>query len=419
MLWPQCLYSGESLPTVPSQCVPCTQPRPLLEVRAFSDMRVAALPVLIASTVSCATPVRSIHVQAPHPEPAPTSPTPSEEQEVPDDEFQVRLTPEEMAAASGEAVWHSRSVAGCPICNLQSGATRKFYLLETTDGLGSRILNVIVSLIYAAKNDLRFAGVVPPVGIAETSHSVNISAGMQAFFGFADVSEFYVQSLPSESQRFPNLNVLSEQLARGAIVDGASVYVDLGKMSDYDFGVVPATVMQALRSKGTPLMQMPLTHFASRKVVNVAVHVRRGDVHAWDYFRGTADSYYFWVMDRVREKAPDADFHVFSEDHTPNADGEQVDMFDEYRKWGAYVHVNTEAREALAHMAKADVLITAKSSFSYVAAFISPNCVLQQPWKKRLPGWMQLPSDHTRWSSKDIENTVHGIHTCMNIVGAR
>jgi hypothetical protein len=384
-------------------------------------MRAAALPVLIAGTVLRATPVRSIHVQAPRPEPAPGPRTPAEEQEEPDDEFQVRLTPDEMAAASRGGLQGRSSAARCPILNLQSGATRKIYLLDTFDGLGSRILNVIGSLIYAEDNGLRFGGVVTR-GFAPTSHYVNISAGMQAFFGFADASTFYVPALPSDAQSFPSLRALSEQLANGAVGDGTSVCVDFGsEMGSYQFGVVPATVMQALRSQATPLMQMPLTRFASRKgIVNVAVHVRRGDVRASTPARGTPDDYYFWLMDIVREKAPDAHFHVFSEDHTHtfNADGEETDAFEEYRKRGAYVHVNTEARETLAHMAKANVLITAKSSFSYVAAFLNPNCVLQQSWKRRLTDWVKLPKAVQK-GNKEGERIAQEIHNCMNLAGAR
>jgi len=167
-------------------------------------------------------------------------------------------------------------------------------------------------------------------------------------------------------------------------------------------------------------MQMPLTRFASREVVNVAVHVRRGDVRASTPSRGTPDDYYFWLMDVVREQAPDAHFHVFSEDHTHtfHADGEEADAFDEYRRRGAHVHVNTEARETLAHMAKANVLITAKSSFSYVAAFLNPNCVLQQSWKRRLPDWVKLPKAVQK-GSKEGERIAQEIHNCMNLAGAR
>jgi hypothetical protein len=394
-------------------------------------MRVAALPVLIASFMLQATRVRSIHVPAPRPELAPCphpGTTSSEEQEEPDDEFQVRLTPDEVTtAASGGVLRHARlgSEAGCPILNLQSEATRKFYFLERIEGLGSRIDGVIGALMYAEKNNLRFAGVLTK-GLGPTSHWVNISLGMQAFFGFAHASDFYVTpsecrrfsrecrrypELPNETQRFSTLDLLSEQLAAGAIGDGASVCADSGTQVG-NVGVVSETLLKALRSKATPLMRMPLSHFLPGRV-NVAVHVRRGDVNARTPARGTPDDYYFWLMDIVREKAPEAEFHVFSEKpYKRKADGEDIDIFEEYRKWGANVHVDTEARETLAHMARADVLLTAKSSFSYVAAFLNPNCVLHQPWKMGLEGWVRLPKASQK-GNMEGERIAQEIVSCM------
>jgi hypothetical protein len=55
-----------------------------------------------------------------------------------------------------------------------------------------------------------------------------------------------------------------------------------------------------------------------------------------------------------------------------------------------------DALDTLAHMATADVLVTARSTFSQVAAVLNPNCVLFFPNSKRdvyLPHWLVLPLD--------------------------
>jgi hypothetical protein len=340
---------------------------------------------------------------------------PPEKQEEPDGEFPVRLTPGEMRAASKRMLSslrgdlsgsqrHSRAPEPegelvpwelpweqwpevCPILKLQSGATRKLYFRDTTDGLGSRVLDVVGALIFAEKMNLHFAGIVTE-GRAPTSHGVAIAAAMSEFFGFVDVSDLYLNVLPSETQSFSSLGGLQEQLENGAIGDGIHVCVEKGEDmgSVITWNHVSPTILAALRDRGTPLMQMPLRLFQN-DTLNVAVHIRREDVDGSSRDRGTSDGYYLDLMDIMRGKMPHAKFHVFSS----LGGRHKSEEFDYYRNWGATVHLDTEARETLAHMAKADVLVTAHSSFSYVSALLNPNCVLHQAWMAKMPRWVQLP----------------------------
>merc|ERR1719221_246835 len=255
---------------------------------------------------------------------------------------------------------------------------------------------------------MHFAGIVTEER-APNSHGVAIATAMSEFFGFADVSDMYLSVLPSETQRFSSLRDLQEQLESKAIADGIHVCVDTGT----DMGNVitknhisPA-ILAALRNRGTPLMQMPLRFFQN-DTLNVAVHIRRDDIDADSRDRGTSDAYYLDLMDVMRGKMPPAKFHVFSS----LGKRHKSEEFDYYRNWGATVHLDTEARETLAHMAKADVLVTAHSSFSYVSALLNPNCVLHQAWKEKMPSWVQLPRNELDGQTiRQIETCLDGEHT--------
>lgn len=367
---------------------------------ATSAMRAAVLLTVIVGAVLQAIPVRPVHVQAAPLEPAPGPPdnAPSEEQEEAD-EFVVRPTPGEVKAASEEVLSslrgdHSlpqRRQRACPILRLQDGATRGFYFRETCDGAGSRILDVVGALIFAEKMNLHFARVVR--GPCQASHDTLIFPAMQAFFGFSDESDVYVDTLPNDTQSFPSLDDIQKQLEGGAIGDMTPVGLDRGEQlgSFIDGNQISPTILAALRSSVTPLMQTRLTHFRPG-TFNVAVHVRRDDVFngsSAGFKRFTRDEWYIWLMDIMRGKVPHAEFHVFSSLGSRGL--HTSEDFDVYRNWGATVHLDTEARETMAYMARADVLVTAKSTFSYVSALLNPNCVLFQRWKRKMPYWVELP----------------------------
>lgn len=112
--------------------------------------RLAALPALIVGTVLQATLVRSLEVPsslsslslAPY-----SATTPSGEQEELDDEFEVRLTPNEGKAASDRRSRERK--AARPILHHGDGAAGKLYFDDWDGGLGSRILNVIGALRWS------------------------------------------------------------------------------------------------------------------------------------------------------------------------------------------------------------------------------------------------------------------------------
>ena len=58
---------------------------------------------------------------------------------------------------------------------------------------------------------------------------------------------------------------------------------------------------------------------------------------------------------------------------------------------GVIQAANMDPFTTLRHLTEADLLVTAKSSFSYVAALLNPGLVLYEPfWHGPIPGWIVL-----------------------------
>ena len=119
----------------------------------------------------------------------------------------------------------------------------------------------------------------------------------------------------------------------------------------------------------------------------VAIHVRRGDVSpAQNASRYTTDAE---IADRIRllqRHLPDAECRIYSEGIASD--------FQLFADLGCRLRLGGDPLDILQEMAAADVLVTAKSSFSYVAALFNPNLVLYTPfWHAMQPGWVCLEDE--------------------------
>ena len=126
---------------------------------------------------------------------------------------------------------------------------------------------------------------------------------------------------------------------------------------------------------------LPPSAIAPSDRVVVAMHVRRGDV---SLTRGRANSPYTdnaWY-ERMARALPTyfrglrLEFHVYSEGR-PGDFGRLPEL--------ATMHLDGDPLQAIADMVSADVLVTAKSSFSYVPAFMSAGVVLYQNFLHGVP----------------------------------
>jgi hypothetical protein len=161
----------------------------------------------------------------------------------------------------------------------------------------------------------------------------------------------------------------------------------------------------------------PFPHYRS-DVFRVAIHVRRGDLHAVDSDRMLPNSYYLscarqlvkllrrlgipFVCELYTE-AVTRTFEVTPQHHgisgrtaenvTFHPGMDSLEDFDAVPNLER--HVNLDPIESLRRMATADALIMSRSSFSYVAAILSRNStVICHPfWHGAMQDWLLSESD--------------------------
>jgi hypothetical protein len=129
----------------------------------------------------------------------------------------------------------------------------------------------------------------------------------------------------------------------------------------------------------------PKTCWYDPNKVNVAIHVRRGDITKEKYAeRYTTNAEILYVQQQIASLQCDFAFHVFSQ-------GKPED-FKELA--GLTLHLDEDPLDTFHHLMTADVLVMAKSSFSYAAALLSDGIIVYS-WhgQSPLPEWVFVGRD--------------------------
>jgi len=115
--------------------------------------------------------------------------------------------------------------------------------------------------------------------------------------------------------------------------------------------------------------------------VDIAIHIRRGDVNMEKFpERYTSNSYYNKIIKFLNLKYPSYNIAIFSE-------GSKED-FAELSGKNLTFRLNKSIEETFHSLVSADILVTAKSSFSYSAAILNANQVYYLDfWHKPLNHW--------------------------------
>jgi hypothetical protein len=130
----------------------------------------------------------------------------------------------------------------------------------------------------------------------------------------------------------------------------------------------------------------------SEGVLKVAAHLRRGDALQDENLadRVTEDDFALRVLEQVRTALDHSrvsyEMHVYSQ-------GRRED-FAAFEHRGAIVHLDDDPFAAFHNLVCADVLIMAKSSFSYTAALLSRGVKIYESfWHKPLSEWTPVGAD--------------------------
>jgi len=125
--------------------------------------------------------------------------------------------------------------------------------------------------------------------------------------------------------------------------------------------------------------------------VEIAVHVRRGDVSQGENSKRYTDNHL--ILSRLNNtkrfltsKGKGVSIRVYSQ-------GEATD-FQEFLDAGARLYLNEDVFVTLDHLISADILLMSKSSMSYCAALLSKSVVVYEPfWHQPMSHWVVCNGD--------------------------
>lgn len=141
----------------------------------------------------------------------------------------------------------------------------------------------------------------------------------------------------------------------------------------------------------------------------VAIHIRKGDVTELKITkRITPNTYFINLIKHLQKTNDQYEFHIYSEgsiqkdfpEFKLKNKNDKYYVLSEDENVQTQIHLNGDARETFKQLVLADVLVTSKSCFSYVAAILNKNTILfTKFWFPKLnEKWIELNDDGTTQS---------------------
>eukprot|EP00747_Dinoflagellata_sp_TGD_P118473 gnl/TRDRNA2_/TRDRNA2_172823_c0_seq4.p1 gnl/TRDRNA2_/TRDRNA2_172823_c0~~gnl/TRDRNA2_/TRDRNA2_172823_c0_seq4.p1 ORF type:complete len:369 (+),score=23.48 gnl/TRDRNA2_/TRDRNA2_172823_c0_seq4:63-1169(+) len=277
----------------------------------------------------------------------------------------------------------------CPVCNLSGQSAPLLFVKARSDGLGAAAQSITASMAFAASHRMNFGGAL---NIGGKPHGVDTKLAMNELYGS---SLFEATCMPADRRiTFDRVEEMDDFLRGGKQIpqghhvflkdDCVACHLDNRFRGHSSRERYNTSFLEAFRHASS-LTTHPQS-LTPRDRPLVAMHIRRGDVKRGDprqAIRFTPDELYYMLASKILEQLPNADIHVFSQGGNEEFDG--------YKKRGMKLHLNTDVIEAWRYFANADVMIAAKSSFSFVPALLNTGCVIYQNfWHTPLDEWMVI-----------------------------
>ena len=265
--------------------------------------------------------------------------------------------------------------SSCSLCRLAPDATAILYTIQRGDGAGTRVGQALMSMAYASQYNLKFGGFFLPWDQKDLVHGADQPTALSAFLG-CNYSDLLVHV---EKPRFAEC--WSGAPLGGAVDNQANQAILLHQCNGIscrpDLSMLTWGFLAEVR-KSTLLLSHPTPLFEGNRL-RVVIHIRRGDRQpggsAFSEPTWASDTLYLDFLSSLDRLGVDAQVHVFSttEERTKSKD------FDIYRSRGAYVHLDGDAVEDWAHMAQADLLLIAPSTYSWAVGLLNETalCLVQ------------------------------------------
>jgi len=213
------------------------------------------------------------------------------------------------------------------------------------DGFGAQYLNIIYFILYAYHHNLEYAH----ENIKNMEHNYNNDDNF-----IKNMNEFMnIENNYMDKSKINHDDIIN--------IQQSEIYRDIQENIDVYLSDNPALN----KIKKCFWSNKNKNHYNNDKF-NVAVHIRRHNIHDSRIDgTNTSDEYYLYVIRHIREKykTKNIQFHIYSQGNIEN--------FNQYIFDDTVFHINEELRSTFVGFVSADILVLSRSSFSYIAAFLS------------------------------------------------
>lgn len=277
--------------------------------------------------------------------------------------------------------WHNQKLISTNNCFITCA--------ESTEGPGTQIQAVLSTMLFANELGIKyvhtpFKKIHPPVYIKKIGYNLeNEKSYASKWESFTNLgfNELTVDQIKSDK-----LDAVQVSHPRQVKKIKNTLYVisNCHKFADRNPSLYLKLAPQ-IRQKYAESTEKPNLYFDPSKI-NVAIHLRRGDVTKASHpKRYTSNRFVLSVIEEISTALSDLGqkpvFHIFSQNNT--------DIFFDIEQYRIIFHPKECPFAAFHHMVSANVLVMAKSSFSYSVALFSKGIIIYEPfWHKPLNNWI-------------------------------
>lgn len=235
-----------------------------------------------------------------------------------------------------------------------------------SDGFGSQFQHIICCILIAYKMGHTF--VYNPVTIMEHNYD-NDPGFLEKIENLMNIKPYFM-NIHDESVRNKNIE-----------------YWDMSAKYALDENVDAFTTDEFLERIKIMFWANKSRDVFKTEKINVAIHIRRPNNHDKDVeeVRYTADMFYINAMNRIRTEyaGKDLQFHIYSQG--------DITQFDMYKAEDVVFHIDQDLCSTFIELVASDVLVTAFSSLSYIAGYLTDGVVYYQNfWHPPRSKWVLL-----------------------------
>lgn len=289
-------------------------------------------------------------------------------------------------------------------------------------GIGHQFCNWVVAWSLAKRYDLQFVHSPFCGNLLEPQIDVAVKH-WEKFLGFG-LGETTIQQLPSDIHNI-QLPLLEWGKANWDAIDcenqiwkqiieqhlGENVLLECAKNQFMRIDW-PYLQSQTLKERYWKARENhPIKTIFDKNRLNVAIHIRRGDVSATSSARArwVPTNVYVTIINHIREIYGDyALFHIYSD--------AVINQLQEIAQIpNVVMHLRENIFSTFHHMITADILVTGQSSFSSLAGHLCDNIKLVRPWA---PFWERFPdgekfiiiNDDGHFNPEELKGMKYGKH---------